>query len=226
MIRKQVGDLSSHTTKYSSPALTQKVDEGNAEVNVDDVLAVGVAVEGVVSAANDEVPTAIEEPSIPSPTPPTPPPQLLQDQPLTSQDAGISMDLLQNLIDTCTTLIRGVEHLEQDKIAQALEITKLKQRERMIANMDVDVDVILEDAKEVAVEKSADVDESADVQERKAESQAQIYHIDLEHANKVLSMQDDKVEPAELQEVVEVVTTVKLITKVVTAASATITAAP
>nr|GFC37551.1 hypothetical protein [Tanacetum cinerariifolium] len=43
--------------------------------------------------------------------------------------------------------------------------------------------------------------------------------------DKVLSMQDDEVEPAELQEVVEVVTTSKLITKVVTAASATITTA-
>nr|GEX32772.1 hypothetical protein [Tanacetum cinerariifolium] len=60
---------------------------------------------------------------------------------------------------------------------------------------------------------------------RKAESRAQIYQIDLEHADKVLSMQDDESEPAELQEVVEVVTTTKLITKVVTAASATITAA-
>nr|GEX45120.1 hypothetical protein [Tanacetum cinerariifolium] len=96
---------------------------------------------------------------------------------------------------------------------------------RLIAYMDADTDVILKDAKEVAVEKFDDVDESADVQGRKAESQAQIYQINLEHANKVLSMQDDDVEPAELQEVVEVVTTAKLITKVVTAASATITAA-
>nr|GEX02617.1 hypothetical protein [Tanacetum cinerariifolium] len=94
---------------------------------------------------------------------------------------------------------------------------------RMIADMDADVDVILEDAKEVVVEKSVDVDESVDVQGRKAESQAQIYQIDLDHANKVLSIQDDEVEPAELQEVVEVVTTTKLITEVVTAASATIT---
>nr|GFD60256.1 hypothetical protein [Tanacetum cinerariifolium] len=46
-----------------------------------------------------------------------------------------------------------------------------------------------------------------------------------EHPNKVLSMQDDEVEPAELQEEVEVVTTAKLITKVVTATSATITVA-
>nr|GEV72614.1 hypothetical protein [Tanacetum cinerariifolium] len=37
-------------------------------------------------------------------------------------------------------------------------------------------------------------------------------------------MQDDKLEPVELKEVVEVVTTAKLITEVVTAASATITA--
>nr|GFA19319.1 hypothetical protein [Tanacetum cinerariifolium] len=241
-----------------------QVDEGVDEVHVDDVSTVGVAAEGDDSAADDIVPTAVEEQSIPSPTPPTPPPQPSQDQPSTSQDAGISMDLLQNLLDTCTTLTRRVDHLEQDKIAQALEITKLKQRVkklerrnkasklkrlkrvgttqrietsddtvmddvskqgRMIADMDADVDVILEDAKEVDVEKSADVDESANVQGRQAESQAQINHIDLEHANKVLSMQNDEVEPAELQEVVEVVTIVRLITEVVTAASATITVA-
>nr|GEU31952.1 retrovirus-related Pol polyprotein from transposon TNT 1-94 [Tanacetum cinerariifolium] len=50
------------------------------------------------------------------------------------------------------------------------------------------------------------------------------YQIDLEHADKVLSMHDDELELAELKEVVEVVTTAKLMTKVVTAA-ATITAA-
>nr|GFA71001.1 uncharacterized mitochondrial protein AtMg00810-like [Tanacetum cinerariifolium] len=58
-----------------------------------------------------------------------------------------------------------------------------------------------------------------------AESQAEIYQIDLDHANKVLSMQEDETKPTEVQEVVEVVTTAKLITKVVTAASETITAA-
>nr|GFA88536.1 hypothetical protein [Tanacetum cinerariifolium] len=260
MIRKQVCDLSTHTTKYASPVLTHKhVDEGDTEVNVDDVSTVGVAVEGDVSAANDEVPTVVEEPSITSPTPPTPPshnvpstsqvqltppqspqvqPQSPQHQPQPLQDAGISIDLLQNLLDTCTTLTRRVEHLEYDKVAQALEITKLKSRvkklerrnkesklKRMIADMDADVDVSLGNAKEFVVEKYVDVDESADVQGRKVESQAQIYQIDLEHANKVLSMQDDKGEPPELQEVVEVVTTAKLITEVVTAASATLTAA-
>nr|GEX99760.1 hypothetical protein [Tanacetum cinerariifolium] len=179
---------------------------GDAKVNVDDVPAVGVAAEGVVSAADDVVPTADEEPSIPSPTPPTPPPQPSQDQPLTFQ------------------------------IAQALEITKLKQRVKklerrnklkggLIANIDADEDVFLEDAKDVAVEKSADVEDNADIQGRKGKSQAKIYKIDLEHAKKVLSMQEEESEPAELQEVVDVVTTAKIITEVVTVGGDAITAA-
>nr|GEU84399.1 retrovirus-related Pol polyprotein from transposon TNT 1-94 [Tanacetum cinerariifolium] len=98
---------------------------------------------------------------------------------------------------------------------------------RIIASMDADVDVTLKDvadiAKEVALD--AEIEKSADVQGRQVESQAQIYQIDLEHADKVLSMQDDKLEPAELKEVVKVVTTAKLMTEVVTIASATITAA-
>nr|GFB11910.1 hypothetical protein [Tanacetum cinerariifolium] len=46
--------------------------------------------------------------------------------------------------------------------------------------------------------------------------QADIYHIDMDHAAKVLSMQEDE---SEVQEAVEVVTTAKLITKVVVAVS-------
>nr|GEU89365.1 hypothetical protein [Tanacetum cinerariifolium] len=71
--------------------------------------------------------------------------------------------------------------------------------------------------------QDAEIEESSGVQGRQAELQVQIYQIDFEYADKVLSMQDVDIEPAELQEVVEVVTTAKLITKVVTAASATIT---
>nr|GEV00344.1 putative ribonuclease H-like domain-containing protein [Tanacetum cinerariifolium] len=180
MIKVQVGDLSSHSTKYSSPTLTQKVfanmrrlgkgfygvdtplfegmivaqqvNEGVVEVNVDDVSANGVADEGAASVAIDDVPIVVDEPSIPLPTPPTqpplpsedlpsisqvkptPPPSIIaqppspQQQPQPSHDAGMLMDLLHPLLETCTTLTRRVEHLEQDKIAQTLEITKLKQR--------------------------------------------------------------------------------------------------
>nr|GFA61461.1 hypothetical protein [Tanacetum cinerariifolium] len=73
---------------------------------------------------------------------------------------------------------------------------------RIIASMDVDVDVNLKDVADIAKEVAV----NAEIEE-----------------NKVLSMHDDEVKSVELQEVVEVVTTAKLITKVVTAASATIT---
>nr|GEV84927.1 uncharacterized mitochondrial protein AtMg00810-like [Tanacetum cinerariifolium] len=63
-------------------------------------------------------------------------------------------------------------------------------------------------------------------QGRQEESQAQVYHIDLEHADKALSMQDDEPKPVELKEVIEVVTTAKLMTEVVTTAATTITDAP
>nr|GEW11378.1 ribonuclease H-like domain-containing protein [Tanacetum cinerariifolium] len=121
-----------------------------------------------------------------------------------------------------------LKRLKKVGIAQRIETSDdtvmddVSKQGRMIADMDADVDVTLKDiAKDVALD--AEIEESADIQGRQAESQAQIYQIDLEHANKVLSMQDDEVEPAELQDVVEVVTTAKLITEVVTAASATIT---
>nr|GEX16375.1 hypothetical protein [Tanacetum cinerariifolium] len=225
------------TQLFEGMLVAQEVaKEGAAdEVHGKDVNTGDVA-EGDVSAANDEVLTVAEEPSIPSPTPPTPPPQPSpyipstsqvkptppqspqvqpqspQPQPQPQQDAGIPMNLLQEVMDTCTALSRRFEHLELDKIAYALEITKLKRRVkklerinkgRMIAEMDQDADVALEDDKEVAddvKDVQDDIEESAQDQGRKAESQAEIYKIDLEHANKI-------------------------ITEVVTAASETITAA-
>nr|GEY15231.1 hypothetical protein [Tanacetum cinerariifolium] len=261
------GDLSTHTTKYTSLALTQKVfvnirkvgkgfygvetplfesmlvkqqvaEEGDADENVKEVNAGDVA-EGYVSAAHGEVqPTPPQSPQVQPPSP--------QPQPQPQSDARFPMNLLQKVMDTCVSLTKIVEHLEFDKVAQALEITKLKSRVknlermnklrklklrrlqkvgtsqrvetsdetmldnvsnqgRMIAEVDVDADVVLKDG-------------------RQAESQAKIYKIDMDHANKVLSIQEDKTKPAKVQEVVDVVTTAKLITKVITTASETITA--
>nr|GEU98037.1 hypothetical protein [Tanacetum cinerariifolium] len=274
------------TPLFEGMLVAQEVSKGDAEVHDENINA-GDAAEGDVSLAHREVPNVDEEPSIPSPTPPTPPSQPSQDIPSTSQvqptpprsprvqqqspqpqpqpqqDAGIPMNLLQDVMDTCTTLSRRVEHLELDKIAQALEISKLKKRVkklerrnkvkvlklkrmqkarttqrvetsdetmmddvsnqgRMIAKMDQDADVVLEKVKEVA--EDAKVDAGVDIQGRKAESQEEIYKIDLGHTNKVLSMQEDKTEPTKVQEVVDVVTTAKIIIEFVTTASETITA--
>nr|GEX94003.1 hypothetical protein [Tanacetum cinerariifolium] len=154
--------------EFSSLMASAEVSEGVAdEVHDKGVPAAGVANEGDVSAAHDEVPTADEEPFIPSPTPPTPPPQPSQDIPSTSQ--------------------------VQPTPPQSPQ-------ERMIAEMNHDADVVLEEAEEVADDAKADEDA------------------------KVLSMHEEETEPAEVQEVVEVVTTAKLINEVVTTASTTITA--
>nr|GEV09746.1 hypothetical protein [Tanacetum cinerariifolium] len=175
------------------------------------------------------------------------------------------MSLLQEALDTCAALTRRVEHLEYDKLAQYLEITKLKKRVkklekgnrvkvlklrrlkrigtsqridtsddtvmddesnqgRIIDEMDKDDDVaLMDDKEEDKKDEEAKVVENEQVQGRQAESQAEIYKIDFDHASKVLSMQED--EPAKVQEVVDVVTTAKLITEVVTTASETVTAA-
>nr|GEU63503.1 ribonuclease H-like domain, reverse transcriptase, RNA-dependent DNA polymerase [Tanacetum cinerariifolium] len=187
------GDLSTHTIKYTSPALTQKVfanmrrvgkgfsgvetplfngmmvdqevdAEGAVDEHIEEVNA-GDAAQGDDTAAHREVLTVTQEPFIPSLTSPTLPPQPPQDLPSTSQ-------------------------------------------ERMIAEMDKDDAVFLMDDKEEDRKvEEAKVDESALDQRRQAESQAKIYKIDMDHANKVLSMQED--EPAKVQEVVKVVTTAK-----------------
>nr|GEZ90758.1 hypothetical protein [Tanacetum cinerariifolium] len=145
-----VGDLSFHNTKYTSPALAQKVFANMRRVG-----------------------------------------------------KGFSR--------TCATLTKQVANLEQDKVAQAKEITKLKQRVRRL-------------------EKKRQFKSSGLKRLRKGrldESQAKVYHLDLEHADKVLSMQEsDEAEPAEVEEVIKVVTVAKLMTEVVTTATTTTIVAP
>nr|GEW69127.1 hypothetical protein [Tanacetum cinerariifolium] len=140
------------------------------------------------------------------------------------------MTLLNKLIETCATLTKKVANLEQDKIAQALVITKIKQRVKKlekkrrtkysglkrlrkvggIAELDADKDVTL-------VDVDAEVEMDANIQRRMAESHAKVYNLDLRHSEKVLSMQDtNEVKPAEVKEVLKVVTTAKLMTEVVT----------
>nr|GEV29789.1 putative ribonuclease H-like domain-containing protein [Tanacetum cinerariifolium] len=160
-----------------------------------------VADEGATSVDVDAVPATADEPSIPSPTPTTQPPTPLQELRSTSKV----------LPTPPPSLI--------DKIAQTLEITKLKQRVKklerrnklkvsklrrlkkventqrvdtsedtvmddvskqgeIIANMDADEDVTLKDvvaiAKEVAVEKVAEIEENA-YRKEKEENVVMIY---------------------------------------------------
>nr|GEV75977.1 hypothetical protein [Tanacetum cinerariifolium] len=185
-----VGDLSSHNTKYTFPALTQKVFANMRIEDEDD--------DNEVSA----------EPTPPSPTRVTPPPSPTQEhissppqaqtaqpssppQQQPSHTTDISVTILNTLLVTCATLTKQVANLEQDK-------EDASKHEGKIAELDVDEDVTLEDV-DVEVAMDADV------------------HGSMHDTNEA--------EPVEVEEVIEVVTTAKLMIEVVTTGATTIIAA-
>nr|GEU85751.1 uncharacterized mitochondrial protein AtMg00810-like [Tanacetum cinerariifolium] len=215
-LRTQVGDLTLHTTKYSSPALTQKVFANIRMVGkgfsvVETPLFEGmivvhqaddVADEGAASVDVDVVPTTVE-PSIPSPTPTIQPPLQSQELPSTSQ-----------VIPTPPP----------SPIAEPSSPSQQQQQpSQSTHDAEISLD-LLHTLFETCTTLTGKLLRLKRMQIFRG-CKAQIYKIDLEHADKVLSMQDDELELAELQEVVEVVTTTKLMTEVVTAASAIITVA-
>nr|GFC93323.1 hypothetical protein [Tanacetum cinerariifolium] len=150
----------------------------------------------------------------------------------------------QQVLDTCSALTRRVEHLEYDNIAPKLEIVKLKVRvkrlekankvkssklrrlrkvgtSQQIESFD-DMEDVFNQGRIINEDKGIELVKDADTKERQADKQAEIYHIDLDHPSKVLSMQEDD---SEVQKVVEFVTTAKLITDVVTTAALQVSAA-
>nr|GEV61850.1 hypothetical protein [Tanacetum cinerariifolium] len=114
IIQNQLGNLSTHNTNYTSPALTQKVFANMRRVGKGFSGVETPLFEGMLVVGDLEEQVDAEE---------------------------------QEALDACASLTRRVEHLEHDKVAQALEITKLKKRVkklerakkvRMIADLDRD----------------------------------------------------------------------------------------
>nr|GEU58764.1 hypothetical protein [Tanacetum cinerariifolium] len=169
IIQNQLGDLSTHTTKYTSPTLTQKVfanmrrvgkgfsrdktplfegmlvgvieEEGDAEEQVQNVVDDAAGQGANTAVIGDDV----HDQSIPSLTPPTPPPQQPQDLPSTSQKVGTS-----HRIDTSDDTV----------------MEDASNQERMIDALDSDAGVALMDDKEEKKKaKEAKEDEPAEVQE-------------------------------------------------------------
>nr|GEU37516.1 hypothetical protein [Tanacetum cinerariifolium] len=111
-----------------------------------------------------------------------------------------------------------VEGLENANAAQQLEIVKLKARVKKLEKLNkgrISVDI------DERIELEVDQEKDAEIEGKEADSQAEIYNINLDHSSKVLSMQED----TKVQEAVEVVTTAKLITEVVTVAATQVAAA-
>nr|GEX27123.1 hypothetical protein [Tanacetum cinerariifolium] len=219
IIQNQLGDLSTHTTKYTSPALTQKVfanmrrvgkgfsrvetpsfegmlvageieEQGDAEEQVQDN--VDDAAQGVDTAVLGDDVQDQTIPSPTSPTPPTPPPQQPQDLPSTSQ------------------LKKRVKKLERANKVKVLKLRRLKKvgtSQRIKLSADTD----MEDASNQG-RMIADLDRDTGVSLMDDEATKK----------KAKDAQED--EP-EVQEAVDVVTIAKLITEVVAAVSESVTAA-
>nr|GEU73943.1 hypothetical protein [Tanacetum cinerariifolium] len=123
------------------------------------------------------------------------------------------MTLLNKLMETCATLTQKVAHLEHDKVAQALEITKLKKRIRklekkrrsknfglkrlMKRRMEEDVNVVKEvNAAEPTVFDDEEEIEQAATRERQEKK-------DLEKAKVLQQQYDQKQENIDWNVVVE-----------------------
>nr|GEX55148.1 uncharacterized mitochondrial protein AtMg00810-like [Tanacetum cinerariifolium] len=193
------------STAMASAVICLSKEEGLVaeQVQVDDAVATAVEENVAEDVTHDVIPSPPSH-AIPSPSQePSSPPQQPQSSPQAPPQGVEFPTQLQQVLNVCSALTKRVENLENDNAAQKLVIIKLKAKGRMIDDMDIGIELV----------KDAD---SAETEGRhaaqQAEKQAEIYNLDLDHSSKVLSMQEDD---SEVQEVVEVVTTARLITEVV-----------
>nr|GEW69349.1 hypothetical protein [Tanacetum cinerariifolium] len=164
IIQNQVGDLSTHTTRFISPALTQKVFANMRRVGkgfsgvetplFEGMLAARQPAEKEVAEAQVQVDATVDEnvaedvahdaiPSPPShdiPSPsqePSSPPQQPQSSPQAPPQGAEFPTQIQQVLNVCSALTKRVENLENDNAAQKLVIIKLKARVKRLekANM-------------------------------------------------------------------------------------------
>nr|GEZ50441.1 uncharacterized mitochondrial protein AtMg00810-like [Tanacetum cinerariifolium] len=252
IIQNLVGDLSTHTTRFISPALTQKVFANTRRVGKgfsgvetplsEGMLAVGqpedeglvaeqVHVDDVAAAAVEEnVAENVSHATIPSPPP--------HDIPSPSQDPSSPPQQQQKNDNAAQKLVIVKLKVRVKKLEKAntIKSSKLRRLRKVRASRRVESSANIEDVfnqgrmiddmdmnEGIELVKDAEVVESEGRHAaQQVEKRAKIYNLDLDHSLKVLSMQEDD---SEVQEVVEVVTTAKLITEVVTAVASQVSAA-
>nr|GEX29817.1 putative ribonuclease H-like domain-containing protein [Tanacetum cinerariifolium] len=206
VIDHQLGDISHHKDIYDNPSLTKKVFANMKRV--------GTGFSGIVTAlfGNTLVPATQEvAPKVPSPAP-----SLEHKLPSLSNDplpGGEDSLKLKELMDLCTHLSNKVLELESEVID--LKSTYKERIEKLEGRVDKleDENRVLKDLHSV----HSKVDTSAPVVEKeKSFKQGRI----------IADIDEDDVdeEPADIEEVLEVVKAAKLMIKVVTTARATTTA--
>nr|GEU89634.1 hypothetical protein [Tanacetum cinerariifolium] len=219
IIQNQVRDLSTHTTRFISPALTQKVFENMRRVGkgfsgVETPLFEGMLVarqpaeEGLVveqvqvdDAVKENVTEDVAHDAIPSPP--------SHNIPSPSQESSSPPQQPQ----------------KNDNATQKLVIIKLKARIKRLEKANMVKSSKLRRLRTVGASKQVESsDDMEDVfnQRRIIDDWIKMKGLNLDHSSKVLSTQEDD---SEVQKVVEVVTTAKLITEVVTATASQVSAA-
>nr|GEY52890.1 hypothetical protein [Tanacetum cinerariifolium] len=123
--------------------------------------------------------------------------------------------------------VKKLEKINMVKSSKLRRLKKVRTSQRVESLDDVENvfnqgRIIVDMEQDEGIEMVADQEKDAEVKGRHADKQADIYNIDLDHSSKVLSMQEDD---TEVQEAVEVVTTAKLMTEVVTAVATQVVAA-
>nr|GFA12773.1 hypothetical protein [Tanacetum cinerariifolium] len=187
IIQNHLGDLSTHTTKYISPTLTQK-----------EVLDACAALARRVEHLEHD--------------------KMAQDLEIIKLNTRVKNLERTNKVKTLKLRrLRKVGTIQRVDTSDDTLIEDVSNQGRIIDELDKDEGIVLMNEKE-ETEEVRDNNGDAQVKGR----QADIYQIDMDHAAKVLSMQEDE---SEVHEAVEVVTTTKLITEVVAAVSETVSAA-
>nr|GEV57133.1 hypothetical protein [Tanacetum cinerariifolium] len=197
IINHQLDDITHHKEIFDTPSLTKKVFANMKRKK---------------HKPKKKPTQEYEVPSTESPAEQTLPSP--SNDPLPSGEDSLK---LKELIDFCTNFIEKLEGM----VAWLEEENKVLKELKNAHSTDDDVEPVMEKEKSSKQgRKIADID--ADVEINLEKDQAEAYNLDLDHQEKVLSMMDvNEEDPADVEEVLEVVKVAKLMTEVVTTAGAT-----
>nr|GFB40250.1 hypothetical protein [Tanacetum cinerariifolium] len=193
------------------PAEEGLVDE---QVQVDDAVAAAVEENVTEDVAHDAIPSPPSH-DIPSPSQePSSPPQQPQSSPQASPQGAEFPTQIQQVLNVCSALTKHVENLENDNVAQKLVIIKLKARVKRLEKANMVKSSKLRHLRKFKA--SMRIESSEDME-------------DVFNQGRMIDDMDNdegiELDDSEVKEVVEVVTTAKLITDVVTTAASQVSAA-
>nr|GFB01096.1 hypothetical protein [Tanacetum cinerariifolium] len=182
-------------------------------VDVEEEVQVPAQVDVVQENVIEEVAAEVVPPTPTSPSPPSP--VIPSSPPHQSQAAEGSSTLIQQVLEKCSALVLRVKGLENANTAQQLEIVKLKARvkklerlnkvkssklrrlkkvgtsQRIESSDDVEnvfnqgrISVDIDEGVELVVDQEKDVE----IEGRHADTQAEMYNIDLDHSSKVAAV--------------------------------------